>query len=259
MRLRVRAFSVLCVVGVVLPAATSIGPTAHADSACSGLTAGYDGPNLHNIHTQNLAAPYAVRGDLRAYNPYVIDRDGNQGLSTAWVMLARRTGDKWAQTGWLKTPRLASPDKYNPLVFMQIRRPGAAVNAWRSPPTIVNPPYMHAYQVSTTRSGYWSFAFNGVEWAHVPTTSPATWNKPNMQQAGGEIRNWYTTQGRGDQMPGDRLSSSKMKVRNVNWASDLAGSWHGSNLNVLAPGRPWFKYYHFDGSNFDIWDERCPN
>ena len=244
---------------------------AFADSPCGTLAVGFDG-HWFRGGSQLRADTEGIRAFVRTYNPSVAYD------VSAWVMLARNgpspgyVDDGWAQAGWTKE-RWSVRDPYNPVWFLQIKRPNGSYDTkyfLNGTSWAIYPPTVYQYQVTTDRNFTWRFYFDGVQrFTYYPSDGFGNW-QPLENQVFAEVQKSY-----GDQLPGDTSQpNTKVSFRNVNFAT--GGVWYGSSLGGAVPavydpdtpspiGRDtnnshgWYdKLFAYSGSDFDIWDARCP-
>jgi hypothetical protein len=247
----------MVVVVLVVASLLVRGSTASADSPCTSLpgssiyghwfTGGYED---HGV------AMSGASGFIRTYNPFVyFDR----GSTAAWVM--GLSGSRFAQAGWAKSnTNPASHDPYNASWFIQytnsLGQPYSPV--WFG---TIYPPNTYFYQAnSPARDGSWTFQMGPT----IVTGVALGWLATAHEAFGEE---WNYT---GDQTAGDR--NTHTTFRTIQW-SDFS-SWRPSQFGgpsnpyqagtaqpASLPDRGVAGYdalTAITGSDFDIWDNRCP-
>jgi len=248
---------------VVVVASLIVGRSpAVADSACTSLpgssTYGHWFTGGFQDHGGTMSG---TSGFIRTYNPFVY---WDRGSTAAWVMGVRPGGlfgDRFAQAGWAKSNSDPSThDPFNANWFIQYTgAQGEVFNPlWFG---AIAPPTTYFYQAnSPAPDGKWTFQMGPT----VITDVALGWT-PTMHQAFGE--EWNLT---GDQTAGDR--NTHTTFRTVQWSnfSSWLPSQFGGPSNPYQAGTPnppslpdrgdagYDALSAISGSDFDIWDNRCP-
>jgi len=245
----------LSLAAVFAVAATLFAPSqARADSACTSLPGSGIYDNWFTGGYQVFGGTISgARGYIRTYNPFVYY---NGGSTSAWVMGVN--GTRYAQAGWAKAP--TNSDPYNPVFFIQYTDATGHIYPPQWYGTIY-PPNVYFYQAnSPATNGVWTFQMGST----IVSGVGLGW-LPNEVQSFGEEWNFS-----GDQTAGDRLTHTTF--RSVQY-SDFSNWWFtqfGTPSNPYQAGTPnnpsnpdrgdagYDALTASSGSDFDIWDARCP-